>query len=142
MKNADEIVMPIRLSASLSVCLLALICECLQKNIPEDTTKTCLGSSTYTCFFQISDPRINGKCYHHFPKKTKEHSPTMIPKPVRTWSQHGPKIMPRRVPGGSQKQTRILYLFSFFSEASWAPYWDPFGIQFSNFLQMHFHIIV
>ena len=28
-KNADEILMPIRLSASLSVCLLALICECL-----------------------------------------------------------------------------------------------------------------
>ena len=34
MKNADEMLMPIRLSASLSVCLLALICECLFEVLP------------------------------------------------------------------------------------------------------------
>ena len=98
--------------------------------------------------FQILATTMTRTCYHQFEQMT-WRSPNMVPKTWRKWSQHGFKIIrnkqqttssnhqesinngakwvPRRVPGGSQKQKRILHPFSLFSGASWAPYWDPIG---------------
>ena len=135
-KNADELLMPIRLSASLSVCLLALICECLQKNIPEDTTKTFLGSSTYTCVFSNTCSQNQWKMLPSLPQKRKsivppwsqnlwEHGPNMVLKSSKlnqtnikkttnidqTWSQMGAQTGPGRLP---EAKTYLTPFFPFF----------------------------
>ena len=75
--------------------------------------------------------------------------PTGSPKLVRTWSQHGTKIIrkssknvttnqqktikngakmePERLPRGSQKHMRVLHPYLLLSGASWAPFWVPLG---------------
>ena len=79
--------------------------------------------------------------------------PTVSPKPVRTWSQHGTKIIikpsqinpkiiktkpkktikngakmePKRLPRGSQKHIYIVHPYLLLSGPSWAPFWNPIG---------------